>query len=93
VGKIGLSNRIDLATGEPPEGNDQAEYHFWFESYGEVENSEVLLRRSMWVSMAEQALANRDTLDVVANTEDANAIRVASLVVVAKGAVYKKASG
>lgn len=91
VGKVGVSNRIDIDTGEPAEGNDQSEYMFWFDSFNETENSEVLLRRSMWVSMAEQALGNRDGLDLVLHTASDNAIRVTSLVLVAKGAPYKLA--
>ncbi len=91
IGKVGVSDRLDIDTGEPPEGNDQAEYMFWFDTFHETETSEVLLRRSMWVSMAEQALGNRDGLDLVLHTANDNATRVTSLVLVAKGAPYKKA--
>lgn len=92
IGKVAMSNRIDIDTGEPHEGNEQAEFFFWFQNaFTELETSEVLLRRSMWISMAEQALAARDRLDLVVNTGNDNAQQVGSLILVAKGAEYKRA--
>lgn len=88
LGKVVLSNVIELHTGSRPEGADDLELFLWFDSRGETLDSGALLQRSLWVSLAEKALERRDQLDLVVGTLGVSDALAGAVTLIARGVDY-----
>lgn len=89
IGKVQMSRVTDLDTDETPEGGDELELFLWFDlAREELLDSPTLLRRSLWVSLAEKAFEGRDRFDLVLGTSSDSDQLVTEVMLIEQRAEY-----